>query len=88
MPIVQMIDRAPDGLLVTALFMGMVINTFFLHLFKIGELTLLPSGYAGRRVQRCRPLMVETGASGAPAGRGPRTTSTGPADDPAERALK
>ena len=47
MRIMQAINRVPGGLMVVPLFIGMVINTFFPHLLKIGGFTeaLSGSGY-------------------------------------------
>jgi 2-keto-3-deoxygluconate permease len=39
MKISQLVDRVPGGLMVVPLFLGMVVNTFFPHLLKIGGYT-------------------------------------------------
>ena len=44
MRIYQTINRVPSGLMVVPLFIGMVINTFFPNLLKIGGFTQALSG--------------------------------------------
>jgi 2-keto-3-deoxygluconate permease len=44
MKIMQTINRVPGGLMVVPLFIGMIINTFFPHLLKIGGFTEALSG--------------------------------------------
>jgi 2-keto-3-deoxygluconate permease len=44
MKISQIVDRIPGGLMVAPLFLGMVVNTFFPHLLKIGGYTEALSG--------------------------------------------
>ena len=48
MKIFKTVNRVPGGLMVVPLFVGMVINTFFPHLLKIGGFTeaLSGTGYA------------------------------------------
>jgi 2-keto-3-deoxygluconate permease len=44
MKIMKAIERVPGGLMVVPLFLGMIINTFFPHLLKIGGFTQALSG--------------------------------------------
>ncbi len=39
MQIYKAVNKVPGGLMVVPLFLGMVINTFFPHLLKIGSYT-------------------------------------------------